>query len=560
MKTKVFRRTLSLMLCFFVFGFTFLSVPAFASSGQIVEVKPGSSAPVSSLTNDQRDFLVDQALNNYFPKLSGYAYACARATLSAALKLYEEKNNGTITDLQYYLKSVALSARFLTAASSSSNYLWWRSNGEVLMSVSESLAKNNPEGSSFDWDSFTTDTCLTAVERFIDPTSGQEKEVERKPSEKDITISSDVFKEYIEDTNSLFSPKNAAGKMSFRTDSLYANYAKDKTNVWYNFPELYRQPNQFSAVGDDEIYLVFFFTDSESNYFGKFQFHFTLTTTENWYNDRDEIEFYGHTLTCECWDMIDGSREQSTTQTLFENIPDSFFCLDFFDKNALRIRTTSSITNFVKYDFDNNYPKSFPNGLLAFNSDLSTSISLYNCYGHFTKTPDVHDETCKYGGGCDIGYIASVTPIETVYRIDTAKIPDNYYITVNGDTVYDYSITNPETGQTDTINNYITNNYTYVTNNNPVGGSSGGDVTVGGHIDVSGSVGVNVNVNVNGGGGGSYDPPNTDVFGSYYDQAIDESSDFRQFLSTFFSFLPVEIIGLLGIGLTFAILARILGR
>ncbi len=64
------------------------------------------------------------------------------------------------------------------------------------------------------------------------------------------------------------------------------------------------------------------------------------------------------------------------------------------------------------------------------------------------------------------------------YTIDTTKIPDNYYITVGGDTIYDYNITNPATGDTTTINNYITNNYTFITNpdnpDNP--GSSGGTV------------------------------------------------------------------------------------
>lgn len=45
-------------------------------------------------------------------------------------------------------------------------------------------------------------------------------------------------------------------------------------------------------------------------------------------------------------------------------------------------------------------------------------------------------------------------------QIDYDKIPDNYTITINGDTIYDYDITNPDTGDHGTVNYYITNNYT----------------------------------------------------------------------------------------------------
>ena len=75
------------------------------------------------------------------------------------------------------------------------------------------------------------------------------------------------------------------------------------------------------------------------------------------------------------------------------------------------------------------------------------------------------------------GYYYSNTPIVISYTIDTTKIPDNYYITVGGDTIYDYNITNPSTGDTTTINNYITNNYTFITNpDNPDIGTSGDTV------------------------------------------------------------------------------------
>lgn len=83
----------------------------------------------------------------------------------------------------------------------------------------------------------------------------------------------------------------------------------------------------------------------------------------------------------------------------------------------------------------------------------------------------------------DWGFIVSDTPIlmnGIGADIDTTKIPDNYYITVGGDTIYDYNITNPATGDSTTINNYITNNYIF--NGNGGSGSEGGS-TVNNYYD-----------------------------------------------------------------------------
>ncbi len=583
MKFKVLNRSFVVLLCFCLCVLV-LPVRVFAGSGELVEVKPNPIAPASTLSKQEANFLVDQALNNYLPKLSGYAKTCARATLSAALKLYQEKNNGDINGLQYFLKSVALSARSLTAANSSLNYLWWRSAGDTLMSVNEALIDNGVTESGVDWDKFSADTALTAVERFIDPDSGKEKETQRAPTAEDVTISSDVFKEYVNDSNTKYTPKNAVGKMSYKTDSIWQNsYGVNKSN-FYEIWELYRGADGFIPVGGgNEMYCVFFYTDPNgSSYYSQIQLHFTFTTVENWSTDYDVIDYYGHTLTVEYWDMVNSDRAHSTTATIFENCPYEYF--RYYLYNGYSVENT--LWTYKNYtDFCNgsrvdgsawllNAP--FENLRTFYKSDLTTSIRGHDCRREFKGSLDNHKSTCCDLSFHDFGYVASLTPIETVYHIDTSKIPDNYYVTVNGDTVYDYSITNPETGQSDTINNYITNNYTYLTNPDSGSGSgsgsgAGGNITVGGKVDVGGSVGVDINVNVPdinvninqsnvGGGGNSYDFPDTDVFSSYYDEALDESSGFRQFLGEFFSFLPTEIIALLGIGLTLAILARIFGR
>lgn len=584
MKNKALNRVFSILLFVSVFG-CLLSSTAFASSGgQLVEVKPNSTAPVSSLTNAEKDFIVDQALNNYFPKVTGYAKTCARATLSAALKLYEEKNNGDINGLQYFLKSVALSARSLTASSLVTNYLGWRSAGDTLMSVNNALVENGVFENGVDWDQFSTDTALTAVQRFIDPSSGEEKENKRLPSAEDVTISSDVFKEYIDDTANLYTPKNAPGRMSFRTDSAFKKYMKSHSNSDYYYYWTFYNADTFAALGDNsnEMYMMFFYKNGSDTYYSQYQFHFTMSTQENWYEDRDEILFYGYTLEFEFWDMMNGSRDKSTTSTIYSNADYPYCFLEVLgDSKKIYFNLVNNylypslIESSKKSSFE--YAFSDYDSKKLFTPDYASSVDLRSIRSHFTVDPydatyEKHDEKCSSKGLCDFGYIASATPIKMDYNIDTTKIPDNYYVTIAGDTVYDYHITNPETGESDTINNYVTNNYTYVTNNNPGGGgSSGGNITVGGKVEVGGSVGIDINVNVPdininvnqgnvGGGGNATSLPNTDAFNSYFDDALDESSGFRQFLSSFFGFLPVEIIGLLGIGLTLAILARLFGR
>lgn len=99
----------------------------------------------------------------------------------------------------------------------------------------------------------------------------------------------------------------------------------------------------------------------------------------------------------------------------------------------------------------------------------------------------------------------------------------------------------------------------------PSGGSSsgslGGDITVGGKIDVNVSV-PDININVNGGTGdvSSYEIPDTGFLNDYLDVALEESSAIRRFIADFFGTLPGQITTLICIALVFAILMRIIGR
>lgn len=188
----------------------------------------------------------------------------------------------------------------------------------------------------------------------------------------------------------------------------------------------------------------------------------------------------------------------------------------------------------------------------------------------------------------DWGYIMSSEPFELYAnqsQIDYDQIPDNYTITINGDTIYDYDITNPDTGDHGTVNYYITNNYTLPENgskddskDDSGSGTVNGNVTVGGKVDVSGKIEIDtkpidININVNGGGSGSsgsgtgesigdyIDPGDVDTdIDKYLDKIPSVSKNFIDYLKDFFSWLPPEIYGLLILGLLVAIFCRISGR
>ncbi len=385
-------------------------------------------------------------------------------------------------------------------------------------------------------------------------------------------VNGSELKEAVEQDNNKYYPKNFVGKVSYRSDKIYqATFSNSRPNYFYM--PLIEGNRYFTVTGSPEMYLVFFFKTDTDDYYSAYQLHLTLDVVENWFEDRDEIESYSITLKIEYWDMVDGSPEEKSTMSFdITNFSYVRFGLDTY--KTLRLFCSSTYSNYIKFSVNqqNSSGSSLnASNMLFYLSDLSSSLplsSLLHC-GNIYAT---HDASCEYGGKCDIGYVASATPISTVYNVDTTKIPDDAVITVGGDNIYNYYITNPETGDTSKFGDYITNNYTYITNNNGGqsggSGSVGGNVEVGGKIEVGGSVGVDVNVNVNGNGGGAGVTPNPEDFlgdsevdlTSYYDKAVEDASGVRKFLGVFFDFLPTELLGLLCLLVVVAICCRIFGR
>ena len=213
-------------------------------------------------------------------------------------------------------------------------------------------------------------------------------------------------------------------------------------------------------------------------------------------------------------------------------------------------------------------------------SDYSKTSPFYNLVNSASFIPNTNDKD-------DYGLIMSSEPFElygSQTKIDYNKIPDNYTITINGDTIYDYDITNPDTGDHGTVNYYITNNYTLPENgskddtkDDSGSGTVSGNVTVGGKVDVSGKIEIDtkpidININVNGGGSGSSGSGDVssspegvefdqDVsLNNYYGWMQEQTTGFSGFMKNFFSWLPEPIVIMLCAGFALVILARFLGR
>lgn len=394
----------------------------------------------------------------------------------------------------------------------------------------------------------------------------------------DVIVSAGVFADYCStyDYNDRYGPKSTAEYISWRTDE------RITTGTSYSYiPLSFRADGCF--CGNDswvtDVYLVPFYVTDGIYYYGTYQYHYYV------YFDKDEDGNYilddngrrvGY-IKCDYYNM---TVEDSPVNTVV--ITDDYYGYPYMDigtvngNGCLTSRLYVSLTNYLKQSFTGE----------TISAKLISSISLTEYVSDdFTVLVDVSKTSgsgcrCSYVGRdpsnhdancdklCDIGYYCSNKPIKMELDIDWSKFAEDDVVTLSGDTIYDCVITN-NNGDTSTINEYITNNYTYITNNNgggdgsgsggsSSGGTVGGNVTVGGNIDVGGAVDVNVNVNGGSGSDGSM-PVNVDL-DNYLEQTPEQAQPITQFISIFFDFLPPELLGLICLGVTVAIILRIWGR
>lgn len=177
----------------------------------------------------------------------------------------------------------------------------------------------------------------------------------------------------------------------------------------------------------------------------------------------------------------------------------------------------------------------------------------------------------------DWGYLMSETPFELFANqtsIDFDKLPNNYIITINGDTIYDYSITNPDTGDSTSIRKFIDiYDFPDVPDlpdpddpDDPDTPGVNGNITVSGNVGVNGKIeidtkpiDININVNSNGGSAPSGTAEAVDL-SNYFSTLPEQSETMNDYLKNFFSFLPPQLLAVLLGGIGCAVLCRVLGR
>ena len=416
-------------------------------------------------------------------------------------------------------------------------------------------------------------------------------------------LPSSHFKQDIEEAKEdiVYYPLGSVSKVSWKTDKNFSNssFDSDRTARYFTILEKY---NFFGIDGLKEFYAVPFFEYGDELYFSNYCIYFNLGIQQ--INSSGEISL--HTFDIGYVDTLNTAADLTNPEAykaLFDetkySLAEESYIVNRINSNLYSAWYYSGFGNSIalqkREDFFSNPGLTNAGGGCAFfkgfypfkklynskNSTLSVSDSVFNSY--FTKGS--LSEKAE-----DYGFYISETPIIMDCfgsDIDTSKIPDTYYITVSGDTIYDYSITNPDTGQSSTINEYITNNYTYITNNNPSGdgsgsGTTGGNVTVGGNVGVNGSVNVggevkfggevnvgvdvspidiNVNVSGNGGAGESGgEPPEIGGLDDLVGYLPEKSPVISQYLKIFFDTLPPELLALILAGVAVAVIKLIFRR
>ena len=384
-------------------------------------------------------------------------------------------------------------------------------------------------------------------------------------------ITSDELIEGIEKDNSDLSPKSTDLFLnSYRTQPyLYDTYLHNGGYKYFSYPRYVLFDNGVDERLKDLYFIPFGLDYDGTYYYLPFQFHFYFDSYDGTNADMAlKMDAFihssiGYQSYANYTDVLEFNSDNMPYQIAFNAGPTPPQLFVYPDEDSYINQTPLKYSVLSKMDGKE----------LFYTADKSDYKRYSNgAFNNFGRRYDEHIVSGEVMYSGDFGFMCSKSKISTVYDFDTSKIGKGQVVTINGDTIYNYTITNPETGDSSKFGDYITNNYTYITNNygdGESGGSGsgvGGNVTVGGSIDVGGSVGVDINVsvpdiniNVNGNGGGageSVSLPDTDLV----ENLPEAPSGFIDYTASLFSFLPAEILSLLIAGLAAAIFCRIWGR
>lgn len=388
-------------------------------------------------------------------------------------------------------------------------------------------------------------------------------------------ITGKAFKDVVADYNSRYSPMDNPEQFiwSYNSDNSVTKTKQDRSQRFYFFPQVPVYAGSSGTWGNQkwtDFYLIGFAIDDISGvYYGKYYVH-VYTKNEN-----------GSVLLITDYYLLsDGSLYQTKKGT---------WDIGNYPYLSMHYATGSSMFSFRGYKSASAYYgdvisswKTIVTSNVAMPlsaSDNSGTLEFTKCVALPSFTPDTNKSD-------DYGFICSSKLFELFANqtgIDFQKIPDNYIITINGDTIYNYPITDPSTGNSTTINKFIINNYIisgkididepidppYIREDPNV--ILSGNVEVNGNINISADpiqiktdpidINVNVNSGSNGNAGNFIDPGTVDTnLDHYLEQVPELSKGFVDYLKDFLAWLPPEIYGLIILGLIVVVWCRLAGR
>lgn len=396
----------------------------------------------------------------------------------------------------------------------------------------------------------------------------------RITSGADIDISGETFADIIARLNEQYGVKNAKKFISLCTDKRYTDL-DDNTQFNLSF---YADGTFCGQSNWTDVYIKPFYFNGEDEYYSSFlTAHYTqevvstdqgnsinmyveyLSDIDDTYSFKVPLVDYGSDDTLIDFAMyrymdISCQVEKYSYKGIHHNLYTNYS--DYLSKVAAE---SSYGWMMACADVDKssdllNFEYVYPLSDLA-NNDFSNE-------NYFrSRASDCDPDYRNYVEGMDAGFYVSDQPITLGLNwtgIDPEKIDPELTVNMGGDTLYDYSVTNVN-GDTTTINEYVTNNYTiYVDGGNSSGGgesgNTSGDISVSGDINVGGEVDININVNEN-----SSMPVEVDV-DNYIEVLPEQAKPVTNILALFFDFLPAELLALILAGVAVAIILRIWGR
>jgi len=401
-----------------------------------------------------------------------------------------------------------------------------------------------------------------------------------------------AFKDMVSDYNSRYAPMptQSMWKWSYQTELSYKP-AKSATPYipiyWSNYGAWGGKDGSWK-----ECYVLPFLTDDDVDapYYMNYYYHFYPTFDDD-HTPYINVELYSlmdnQLYTSDKWQFsfksgtFDGKTAVLALNLLGYRVAPHLYG---YTSDVGYLTDTTESGKFTYSQISRNSGGySFSGGALT---NLTLNKYLNNLISESTFTPDT-------ATGDDWGAYISQTPFQlwgNQTTVDWDRVPDNYYITIEGDNFYDYTITDPDSGKNSSFGDYLID-YDIPDlvdpdegdgdNSGGSGGKVSGDVNVGGKVDVSGDVKVggeivikadpieiktdpieiNVNVNSSGGssgsGGEAVEP--ADLSG-YLDNLPEQTDTMNDYLSAFFSVLPPQFLALLLGGISIAVLCRVLGR